>query len=294
MRGMDEAAALAKVAAMTETPSASDWAAARGEKWRDQLSALEAMLAPIDQPLIAALALDAPCRIADIGCGGGGTTLELSRRAPVGSSVHGYDISPALIETARTRVPSGQSGIDFLIADMSAAPAPDGGYDRLTSRFGIMFYDDQPAAFANLANWLTPCGRFAFAVWGPPADNPWMTSLREAAVRVIDVPPPDPDAPGPFRYGGGDKLRALLEGAGFGGIELEDWRGQLPIGGGLPVPEAVDFALRAFSFGDLLAEAGDAAFGEARRLLTERFARHERDGAVWMDARAHIVTGGTS
>lgn len=287
---MDEAAAAGKVAAMTETPSAADWATARGEKWRAQLSGLEAMLAPVDAPLIEALALDAPYRIADIGCGGGGTALEVARRAPAGSTVHGYDISPALIETARARVPE-QRDIDFAIADMSAAPAPDQGYDRLVSRFGIMFFDDQPAAFANLANWLTRRGRFAFAVWGPSADNPWMTSQREAAVQVIDVPPPDPDAPGPFRYSGGDKLRALLEGAGLGDIAIKDWRGKLPIGGGLPVPEAVDFALRAFSFGDMLAEAGDEAFETARRLLTERFSRHQQDGAVWLEARAHIVTG---
>jgi trans-aconitate methyltransferase len=39
---------------------------------------MEAMLTPVDEPLIRALNLDAPCRIADIGCGGG-TTLEILR-----------------------------------------------------------------------------------------------------------------------------------------------------------------------------------------------------------------------
>ena len=60
---------------MSENPAASDWATARGEKWRKQLSGMEAMLLPVDEPLIRALRLDAPYRIADIGCGGGGTTL---------------------------------------------------------------------------------------------------------------------------------------------------------------------------------------------------------------------------
>ena len=57
---MDSVPTIPKVAAMTETPAASDWAAARGEKWRDQLSGLEATLAPVDSPLIEALALVAP------------------------------------------------------------------------------------------------------------------------------------------------------------------------------------------------------------------------------------------
>jgi trans-aconitate methyltransferase len=54
---------------------------------------MEAMLTPVDEPLVRALNLDAPCRIADIGCGGGGMTLEILRRAPAGSVVHGYDLS---------------------------------------------------------------------------------------------------------------------------------------------------------------------------------------------------------
>ena len=77
---------------MSENPAASDWATARGEKWRKQLSGMEAMLLPVDEPLIRALRLDAPYRIADIGCGGGGTTLKISRRAVAGSVVHGFDI----------------------------------------------------------------------------------------------------------------------------------------------------------------------------------------------------------
>lgn len=66
---------------MNENPSASDWAAERGEKWRDQLSGMEAMLAPVDKPLIEALRLDAPYRIADVGCGGG-TTIKIMLSTP--------------------------------------------------------------------------------------------------------------------------------------------------------------------------------------------------------------------
>ncbi len=163
---------------MNENPGATDWRAARGEKWRAQCAGMEAMLTPLDEPLIRALNLDAPCRIADVGCGGGGTTLEILRRAPAGSVVHGFDLSPALIELARSRKRSDEPAIAFEIADMATAAAPADAYDRLVSRFGIMFFDDPPTAFANLVRWLAPGGRFAFAVWGPPAENPWITSTR--------------------------------------------------------------------------------------------------------------------
>ena len=277
---------------MKENLAASDWAAARGERWRAQLAGMEAMLKPVEEPLIGALHLDAPCRIADMGCGGGGTTLEIGRRALAGSVVHGYDISPALIEVARARRRPGERAIAFELADVGTAPAPEDPYDWLVSRFGIMFFDDPPAAFKNLARWLTPGGRFAFAAWGGLAENPWMTSIREVAAAIIELPRPDPEAPGPFRYGVAEKLLTLLDGAGFGDLAVRDWRGALPIGGGLPAEEAANFALAAFSsFGELLAEAGDEALHQARQWLAARLSRHEQDGVVQMDACVHIFTG---
>jgi SAM-dependent methyltransferase len=160
------------------------------------------------------------------------------------------------------------------------------------SRFGIMFFDDAPAAFANLARWLVPGGRFAFAAWGATSDNPWMTSVRDAAAEVVDIPTPDPEAPGAFRYAEADQLLARLDRAGFGELGVRDWRGMLPIGGGRSPAEAANFALGSFaSFGELLAKAGDEAFTHARQALTARFAGHQQDGAVRMDACVHIFTG---
>jgi hypothetical protein len=72
----------------------AEWTAARAEKWRNQLAGMEAMLAPVDEPLIRALRLDAAFRIAEVGCGGGSTGIELERQAPAGTLVHGFDISP--------------------------------------------------------------------------------------------------------------------------------------------------------------------------------------------------------
>jgi SAM-dependent methyltransferase len=254
------------------------------------MAGLEAMLAPVDEPLIRALRLDRPCRIADVGCGGGGTTLEIMRRAPAGSAVHGYDIAPALIEAARARVPPGESGVDFTVADVAKTPAPQ-PHDRLASRFGVMFFDDPPAAFANLAGWLAPGGRFAFAVWGPGDENRWMTGARDAVAEVIEVPPLDPAVPNAFRYAEVDRLLDLLARAGLGEMEVRDWRGALAVGGGLPAAEAARFALAAFSVADLLAAADDRAREQAHRSLTERFARHQQDGVVRIDALVHIVTG---
>ena len=253
---------------------------------------MEATLAPIDEPLISALHLDRRCTIADVGCGGGGTTLEIRRRAPAGSVVHGYDISPALIEVARSRIRSADDTISFDIANVATAPAPSRPYDRLVSRFAIMFYDDPPAAFANLANWLAPGGRFAFAVWDQPADNPWFSTVRNVVADIIDMPPLDPAAPGPFRYSVAETLLGLLDRAGFGDLEVRDWRGELAVGGGLPAAEAATFSVASFSsFAELLAKAGEEAVDRARQALTTRFSKLERNGIVRLDASVHFFTG---
>jgi SAM-dependent methyltransferase len=276
---------------VNENFSASDWAVTRGEKWRAQLAGMEGMLAPVDEPLIRALHLDAPCRIADIGCGGGGTTLEILRRAPEGSVVHGFDISPALIESARDRTRSEERAIAFEVADVAKAAPPGKPYACLVSRFGVMFFDDPPAAFANLVHSLAPGGRFAFAVWGGPSENPWMTTVREVVAEFVEMPPLQPEAPGPFRYAEADKLLALLSRAGFGEVDVDGWRGPLPIGGGLPAAEAASFALESSSFGELLTQAGGEALNGARQALTARFSRHLQKGVVRMDASVHIFTG---
>ena len=253
-------------------PPAFDWEAHRGDTWLAQLNGMEAMLAPVDAPLIQALRLDAPYRMADIACGGGGTTLELLRHAPTGSVAHGFDISQALVESARARAQREECPAVFTRANMATTPLPGAPYERLASRFGVIFFEDPPAAFRNLARWLTAGGRFAFAVWGRPADNPWVTTVREAVAEVVDVPTPAPDAPGPFRYAQVDTLRTLLGQAGFTHVDVNEWRGKLAIGGGLAATD----------------EAGRRA---AHQSLTARFARHENEGVVRLEACVHLVTG---
>lgn len=272
----------------------NDWAAARSDKWHRHLSGLEAMLAPIDAPLITALALTDPVRVVDVGCGAGATTLEILRQAPAGTVVHGYDLSPVLIDAAPRRPGAEASPVAFEVAEMGTAAPPLVPYHCLVSRLGVMFFADPPSAFANLRQWLVPGGRFALAAWGPVEDNGWMAATRAAVADAVALPPQDLTSPGPFRYADADALVSLLADAGFIDTTVADWRQPLPIGNRLPAPEAARFALASFSsFAELLSAAGPDALTRAERSLTARFAPYERDGAVTMPARVHIVTGRT-
>jgi hypothetical protein len=89
-------------------------------------------------------------------------------------------------------------------------------------------------------------------------------------------------------------LLSLLARAGFVNLTVTDWRQALPIGNRLSAPDAAQFALASFSsFAELLSNAGNDAPVRARDLLAARFAPYEREGAVMMPARVHIVAGRT-
>lgn len=273
-----------------ENPTSDDWAGARGEKWLAQLDRMEAMLAPVDAPLIAALAPAGARRLADLACGGGGTTLALAAATDLGAAVFGYDISPVLVAFATKRAQAHVPRPIFAVGD-SASLAVDAPFDRIVSRFGTMFFADPAAAFANIATLLAPGGRFAFAVWGPPADNGWMGMIRDVVAELIKLPPPLPDAPGPMRYGDVDRLLGLLDAAGFRDLAVTDWQHTLGIGGNLAPAEAARFAIESMSVAQALAAEGSAMVAAATALLEQRFALHWSDGAVRLPARVHLVHG---
>src|SRR4029077_20140 len=87
--------------------------------------------------------------------------------------------------------------------------------------FGVMFFADPTAAFINIRRSLRPNGRLAFVCWRALEDN-LLDILPRSAARAYLPPQPahDPDAPGPFAFANRDRLRGILEGAGFEEIEI--------------------------------------------------------------------------
>jgi SAM-dependent methyltransferase len=175
---------------------------------------------------------------------------------------------------------------------MQTALPPAARYDRLISRFGIMFFQDPATAFANIFDWLVPGGRFAFTVWNRLDENPWLASVREIVASIVELPKSNPDDPGPFRYQDAEPLVTLLERSGFAEVNVTDWRGEVSIGGGLAVPDAARFALASFSsFGEALAQAGSDASQTALQRVEALFLTHEEEGEVRLGASVHIITG---
>jgi ubiquinone/menaquinone biosynthesis C-methylase UbiE len=89
--------------------------------------------------------------------------LELARRVGTGGHVLGIDISTPMLNLARQRATeAGYSQTALVQADMSTYGFPSQAFDLAFSRFGVMFFADPVAAFANLRAALKPSGRLVF------------------------------------------------------------------------------------------------------------------------------------
>lgn len=274
-----------------------DWENERGKQWLARLRETEAMLRGIDEPILSWLQPRVSndntqrIRIADIACGGGGTTFAIESLIKNNSVIHGFDISPDLILSAKQSAQERNSKAVFEARNLESSTHPEELYDVLVSRFGTMFFEKPELAFKNLVYWLKPGGEFLFVVWGDPKQNPWISLMNVVARRFIDLPPTPPNVPGPFRYADTALLEGLISGAGFSKFEFNEWRGKLPLGGGMNARHAAEFALSAFAIGEALQSAGDLIFNAAKQALVSELERCEVNGVVELDAFVHLVSG---
>lgn len=280
---------------MADTPYASsDWSGDKGRQWVLHQRRLDRMLADFGEVAMNAAAPGPGHRVLDVGCGAGTTTLALGRRVAPGGSVTGVDISPPLIQLARSR-PTGGSRVEFLLDDASRAPFEPGSFDRVFSRFGVMFFDDPTAAFGHLRRALRPGGRLAFLCWRTPEENDWISLPTRVAGHLVPLPPPgDPRAPGPCSLADPAHLHALLRAAGFDGVEIAPVDRGVVFGRGATDADAIDDALvMAVEVGPmsrLLADQSDEVRDRARGALRDAFAERTTDGAVVIGGAAWLVT----
>jgi SAM-dependent methyltransferase len=201
--------------------------------------------------------------------------------------VLGLDISAPMLEVARGRAEAaGARKLAFHEADAQTAALP-GGRDAVFSRFGVMFFADPTAAFANLRSALRPGGRLGFVCWRPLAENLWMRLPAETAAGLVPpAPPPEPGAPGPFAFADPDRVRRILAEAGFTGIDLTPHDEAI---GGLDLEGTVAMSFRVGPLGAILRERPDLA-PLLRERVREAVSPWLRGDAVYMPSATWLVS----
>jgi SAM-dependent methyltransferase len=240
------------------------WNGPGGQAWVDSQALLDELFAPLLAPLLDGL--QAGERVLDIGCGTGASSLAA---AHLGGDCLGIDLSAPMLELARERAEGAGSRARFVCADAQVHDFAPASFDRLISRFGVMFFADPQAAFANLRRAARPGAQMRLLAWRGAAENPFMTCAeRVAAPWLPELPMRRPGAPGQFAFADAEQVREVLMTAGWGRVAIE------PLDMPLSMPEAalLPYLSRLGPVGLVLQQLEEEARATLLARLREAFA----------------------
>jgi SAM-dependent methyltransferase len=219
------------------------WSGEASRIWVDHTNRFDAQLHQHLAALLEVAQLDSTDRVIDVGCGPGASTVAAAERvAP--STVTGYDIAPQMVDAATRRIATaGITNARCQVADVQTHRFEADSADIIISRFGVMFFEDPTAAFANLRTAMNDAGRLAFVCWQSAQNNPWMTMPVLAIADLVGVPPVDPNAPGPFSMAEPGTIERILSGAGWQNLSITPHHSELYLGGPGSPREVAKFAM---------------------------------------------------
>jgi SAM-dependent methyltransferase len=270
-----------------DNDQAAYWNEEGGERWVQHITGVEAMLEPLSARLLERVAARSGEQVLDIGCGGGVTSAAIARSVGAQGKVTGLDVSKVILDVARQRYAT-LTNLEFLLADASSHAFAPAHYDLLTSRFGVMFFHDPHAAFANLRRALQPGARLCFLCWRRLDENPWMGLAAAAAFSVLPSPPkPEPGAPGPFSFAKRERVTDILTSAGFGGIEFEAVDRPIDLG---TLDEAMAWLTTMGPAAQPLREANEDHRATALDAMREALGNAESNGRVVLNGATWVVS----
>lgn len=231
------------------------WNGPGGHAWVDAQPMLDQVLQPFEDLLVDAVRAASPNRVLDVGCGTGSTTVAMARVLGGGGQCTGVDISQPMIEAARARAARESVAASFVIADAQTHPFEPAGFDLIASRFGVMFFEDPVAAFANLRRAASANASMRLIVFRNGDENPFMTTAERAARPLLpNLPPRKPGGPGQFAFADRQRVADILQQGGWSGIDIEP----IDVECVLPEKELVGYFTRLGPVGQALRDADEA------------------------------------
>ncbi|MEU3188274.1 methyltransferase domain-containing protein [Streptomyces sp. NPDC006923] len=262
------------------------WNGYEGRHWADHAERYDALNEGADELLLDAAGVRAGLRILDIGCGTG----QLTRRAALrGAEGLGLDLSAPMLEAAAdTAAKAGLESVSFVRGDAQVFPFDEAAYDAAVSRFGVMFFADPVAAFANIRRALRPGGRLAFVCSQGHAQMDQTVIYRAIGARI---PVPDfTQHTGPASFADPARSQQVLSEAGFTSVTVEPFT--LAQHWGADPDDAAGFLT---DWGPVRhwmreAHADDAVRRQVRAAAAEAFAAYTTDDGVTLSARVWRVS----
>ncbi len=204
-----------------------DWNRVAGgwEKW-DRF--FDEQMAFLNHRLIADARVRSGMRVLDLGSGTGYPALLAAQTVGATGSVTGIDLAEQMLDAARRKAASLKlSNTTFRTGDVTTLPFEAASFDAVTTRFCLMFLPEIPKAVTEIARTLKPNTWLAAAVWSAPDKNPYLKIPIDIIKQFIEIPPPDPTAPGIFRLAKPGELADMLRQAEFMDISEHEFIGDV-------------------------------------------------------------------
>jgi SAM-dependent methyltransferase len=189
--------------------------------WEEHADDADARGAALAARMIDAVRPGPGERVVELACGPAGLGLEAARRVGPSGEVTLSDVAPEMTAIAARRAERlGLANVRTRVLDLEQIAEPDGSYDVVLCREGLMLVPDPGRGAREIERILRPGARAAVAVWGPRARNPWLGVVFDVVAAELGVPMPPPGIPGPFSLDQPGMVESLLVEAGLEEVEV--------------------------------------------------------------------------
>lgn len=155
----------------------------------------------------------------ELAAGTGIVTRALDRAIAPRARLTATDLNPPMLEHAAQKLRSQR--VTWKQADAMALPFPDRSFDAAVCQFGAMFFPDRVASYREVRRVLRPGGRYHLSLWDRIEENPLAEAIANAVAAAFPADPPRFLQRTPYGYFDTRQIRADLQAAGFGDVELE-------------------------------------------------------------------------
>lgn len=188
--------------------------------WNDWTSLLRAWLGPVTEIMLDMARIGPGNGVLDVAAGAGDQTLQAAERVGPSGHVLATDISGNILafaaENARA---AGYRNIETKVLDGEDLDVPEGMFDAVISRVGLIYFPDQQKALVGMKRALKPGGRVAAIVYSTAENNKFFSIPVSVIRRRANLPLPVPGQPGPFSLGDPGVLDEAFRKAGFRDVE---------------------------------------------------------------------------
>jgi SAM-dependent methyltransferase len=206
-------------AAKYKEATREQWQAA-ARAWNDWSPLLHSWLGPATEIMLDMAKVGPGHRVLDVAAGAGDQTLQAAERVGQNGYVLATDISSNILAFASENASrAGYHNIDTKVLDGENLDVPEGTFDAVISRVGLIYFPQQQKALAGIKRALKRGGHVAAIVYSTAENNGFFSIPVSVIRRRANLPPPLPGQPGPFSLGGPGVLEEAFRKAGFQNVE---------------------------------------------------------------------------